>query len=246
MEAHVQLKGICKKFNHIVALDGATLEAYKGEVLAVVGDNGAGKTTLLKVLSGVIRPDAGEIVIGESSYSYFTTDEALKLGICTVYQDLALGNTMDVASNIFVGEELTRSGFLQKREMHKQSRKLLDRLEIAIPDTNEEARNLSGGQRQGIAVARLVHRGGNILIFDEPTAAMGVAESEHTLKLIKSLAEKGMVVILICHNMAQVFEIADRIAIMRHGRVIVEKPASELTMQRVVALLTSAEDGDSR
>ncbi len=244
METYVQLKGIYKKFNHIVALDGATLEARKGEVLAVVGDNGAGKTTLLKVLSGVIKPDAGEIVIGENSYSHFTADEALKLGICTVYQDLALGNTMDVASNIFVGDELTGHGFLQKKEMHRQSRKLLDRLEIAIPDTHEEVRNLSGGQRQGVAVARLVHRGGSILIFDEPTAAMGVSESEHTLKLIKSLAEKGMVVIIICHNMAQVFQIADRIAVMRHGKVIVEKPASEMTMKQVVELLTSAEGGD--
>lgn len=244
MEAYVQLKGINKRFNHVVALEDANLNAGKGEVLAIVGDNGAGKSTLIKILSGVLKPDGGEIIIGENRYDKLSVDEALKAGVCTVYQDLALGNTMDVAANIFLGEEITKRGLLNKKEMHRQSRELLDRLEIAIPDTHEEVRNLSGGQRQGVAVARLVHRGGNILIFDEPTAAMGVAESEHTLQLIKSLAEKGMVVIIICHNMAHVFKIADRIAVMRHGRVIVEKPAEELTMKQVVEMLTSADSED--
>lgn len=244
MESTVRLTNINKKFNHVIAIEDATLEAYRGEVLAIIGDNGAGKSTLIKILSGVLKPDSGEIRIGDKTYDKLTVDEALDAGVCTVYQDLALGNTMDVASNIFLGEEITRHGILQKKEMHSQSRELLDRLEIDIPNTREEVRYLSGGQRQGVAVARLVHRGGNILIFDEPTAAMGVTESEHTLQLIKSLAEKGMVVIIICHNMAHVFKIADRIAVMRHGKVIIETPADNLTMKQVVELLTSADGGD--
>ena len=239
--AYVELKDISKSFGHVMALDKASLRAYKGEVLAIVGDNGAGKSTLIKILSGVLQPDAGEIIIGDHSYKKLTVEESLDAGVCTVYQDLALGDTMDIAANIFVGREITKHGILQKKEMHKQSRELLDRLEINIPDTHASVKDLSGGQRQGVAVARLIHRGGNILIFDEPTAAMGVAESAHTLDLITSLSKKDMAVIVICHNMAHVFQIADRIAVMRHGSVIVEKPASEMSMRQVVEMLTSAD-----
>lgn len=244
MESTVRLANIKKKFNHVVALDDATLEAYRGEVLAIIGDNGAGKSTLIKILSGVLQPDSGEIRIGNRTFDKLTVEESREAGVSTVYQDLALGNTMNVAENIFVGDEIVEHGILRKKEMHMQARKLLDNLEINIQDTRVAVSNLSGGQRQGVAVARLVRSGGDILIFDEPTAAMGVAESEHTLQLIKSLAEKDMVVIIICHNMAHVFKIADRIAVMRHGRVIIETPAENLTMKQVVELLTSADGGD--
>ncbi|MBP3896962.1 MAG: sugar ABC transporter ATP-binding protein [Mogibacterium sp.] len=245
MESFVQLKNINKRFNHVIALENASVNANKGEVLAIIGDNGAGKSTLIKILSGVLQPDGGEIIIDGKSFDRLTVDEALKNGVCTVYQDLALGDTMDVAANFFIGREITKFGVLQKKEMHRQSRELLDRLEINIPDTRESVKDLSGGQRQGVAVARLIHRGGNILIFDEPTAAMGVAESERTLELIRGLADKGMVVIMISHNMAHVFRIADRVAVMRHGHVIVETETENLSIKQVVELLTSADAEDT-
>jgi len=245
MESFVQLKNINKRFNHVIALENASVCANKGEVLAIIGDNGAGKSTLIKILSGVMQPDGGEIIIDGKSFDRLTVDEALRNGVCTVYQDLALGDTMDVAANIFIGREITKFGVLQKKEMHRQSRELLDRLEINIPDTRESVKDLSGGQRQGVAVARLIHRGGNILIFDEPTAAMGVAESERTLELIRGLADKGMVVIMISHNMAHVFRIADRVAVMRHGHVIVETETENLSIKQVVELLTSADAEDT-
>ena len=245
MESFVQLKNINKRFNHVIAIENASVCANKGEVLAIIGDNGAGKSTLIKILSGVMQPDGGEIIIDGKSFDRLTVDEALRNGVCTVYQDLALGDTMDVAANIFIGREITKFGVLQKKEMHRQSRELLDRLEINIPDTRESVKDLSGGQRQGVAVARLIHRGGNILIFDEPTAAMGVAESERTLELIRGLADKGMVVIMISHNMAHVFRIADRVAVMRHGHVIVETETENLSIKQVVELLTSADAEDT-
>ena len=229
----------------MIAIENASVCANKGEVLAIIGDNGAGKSTLIKILSGVMQPDGGEIIIDGKSFDRLTVDEALRNGVCTVYQDLALGDTMDVAANIFIGREITKFGVLQKKEMHRQSRELLDRLEINIPDTRESVKDLSGGQRQGVAVARLIHRGGNILIFDEPTAAMGVAESERTLELIRGLADKGMVVIMISHNMAHVFRIADRVAVMRHGHVIVETETENLSIKQVVELLTSADAEDT-
>lgn len=240
MQSHIELRDITKSFNHVYALKGATLEAYKGEVLAIVGDNGAGKSTIIKILSGVLKPDSGSIRIGDQEYSSLTVEKAIGLGVSTVYQDLSLGNTMDVAANIFLGKEITRFGVLQRKEMHRRSRDLLRHLEIQIPDTEVKVGDLSGGQRQGVAVARLVNRGGHILIFDEPTAAMGIVETDNTLRLIKGLASKDMVVIIICHNLTQVFAIADRIAIMRHGSVLVEKKTDEFSMQEAVALLTSA------
>lgn len=241
MEGYIKLTDISKNFNHVKALDDATLEAYKGEVLAIVGDNGAGKSTLIKILSGVLKPDSGEMRIGEKKFDHLTVESALEEGISTVYQDLALGNTMDVTSNIFLGNELTKHGFLQRKEMQKKAEELLNHLGIDIPDTSAIVGNLSGGQRQGVAVARLVNHGGHILIFDEPTAAMGIVEANNTLSLIKGLASKDMTVIVICHNLMQVFQIADRIAVMRHGKVLVEKKAENSSMNEVVTLLTSAD-----
>ena len=238
---YVRLDNISKSFNHVKALVDASLSAYEGEVLAIIGDNGAGKSTLIKILSGVLKPDSGKIVVGEKTFDSLDVNKALEVGISTVYQDLSLGNSMDVASNIFLGHEITKCGFLDKKAMRAESERLLEELEIDIQDSRAIVGDLSGGQRQGVAVARLVHHGGHVLIFDEPTAAMGVVESEHTLNFIKSLAQKGMAVMLICHNLQQVFDTADRIAVMRHGRVISEDEKSNMTMKDVLALLTSAD-----
>lgn len=242
MESYVRLQHIYKSFNHIKALEDVSIQAYKGEVLAIVGDNGAGKSTLIKVLSGVLQPDSGQIQIGDKKYDGLSVKTASRAGVSTVYQDLALANTLDVTTNIFIGQEVIKRRLLQKKEMKRKAWQLLNSLDVDIPDTSEIVGNLSGGQRQSVAVARLINKGGEVLIFDEPTAAMGVVESSKTLKLIKNLAKRGMVVILICHNLAQVFQVADRIAVMRHGKVLVEKPIEQSSMHEVVSLLTSANE----
>ena len=216
------------------------MTAYEGEVLAIVGDNGAGKSTLIKIMSGVLSPDAGIIQISGERYKRLTPKLAGEIGVSTVYQDLALGNTMDVTANLFLGEEISEFGFLKKKEMNRQAEKLLIDLDINIPDVTVPVGNLSGGQRQGVAVARLVHRGGKLLIFDEPTAARGVNESNAVLSLIKRLANQGYAVIVISHNMPQVFHVSDRICVMRQGRVMKELKTVDTTMDEVVSLITGS------
>lgn len=241
-EPYLKAIELHKDFGHVQALRGVSVAAYEGEVLAIVGDNGAGKSTLIKILSGVLKPDQGKIVVGDKEYTGLTAREAIEAGMSTVYQDLALGNTMDVTSNLFLGNEHSRFGFLKKKEMKQKAEELLRNLDIRIPDVTVPVGNLSGGQRQGVAVARLVNRGGKVFIFDEPTAAMGLNETNAVLKLIRRLASDGYVVIVISHNMPQVFDISDRICIMRQGRVIGEMKTSETTMDEVVSMITGAKD----
>ena len=236
----LKVRNIQKQFGHVMALRGVTVQAYQGEVLAIVGDNGAGKSTLIKILSGVLEPDEGEIEIDGKAYRTLTPRKAIGAGVSTVYQDLALGNSMDVAANLFLGREVTRGGFLNKKKMIEEAEKLLESLEIQIPDVAVPVGNLSGGQRQGVAVARLVHNGGKLLIFDEPTAAMGLNESNAVLRLIRKLAADGYAVIIISHNLPQVFHISDRICVMRQGQVMKELLTKETTMDEVVSLITGA------
>ena len=234
----LKVRGIKKKFGHVEALRGIDINAYEGEILAIVGDNGAGKSTLIKILSGVLEPDEGEMEFGEKLYGALTPRKAISIGVSTVYQDLALGNTMDVTSNLFLGEEICNFGFLRKKKMDLEAEKLLKNLEIKIPDVRTLVGNLSGGQRQGVAVARLVHRGGKIFIFDEPTAAMGLNEANAVLKLIQRLASEKYVVIIISHNLPQVFQISDRICVMRQGSVMKQLQTKNTSMDEVVALIT--------
>ena len=236
----LKVRNIQKQFGHVKALRGVSVQAYQGEVLAIVGDNGAGKSTLIKILSGVLEPDEGEIEIAGKTYRTLTPRKAIDAGVSTVYQDLALGSSMDVAANLFRGREITRGGFLNKKKMIEEAEKLLESLEIQIPDVTVPVGNLSGGQRQGVAVARLVHNGGKLLIFDEPTAAMGLNESNAVLRLIRKLAADGYAVIIISHNLPQVFHISDRICVMRQGQVMKELLTKETTMDEVVSLITGA------
>ena len=240
----LETRELYKSFRHVEALRGVSIHAYRGEVLAIVGDNGAGKSTLIKNLSGVLNPDKGVIRINGKEYQKLTPKKAAEEGISTVYQDLALGNTMDVAANLFLGNEISKVGFLKKKQMRQEAEKLLKKLDIQIPDVSAPVGDLSGGQRQGVAVARLVYRGGKILIFDEPTAAMGLNESGAVLRLIRKLAEEGYVVILISHNMQHVFHISDRICVMRQGKVVKELKVPETSMDEVVSLITGSVLGE--
>ena len=217
-----------------------SISAYAGEVLAIVGDNGAGKSTLIKILSGALSPDSGTIEIDGEVYNKLNPKLAGDIGISTVYQDLALGDTMDVTSNLFLGQEFSTCGFLKKKKMQAKAEELLQELKIDISDVTLPVGNLSGGQRHGVAVARLIYKGGKLLIFDEPTAAMGLNESNAVLKLIEWLRAQGFAVIIISHNMAQVFQISDRICVMRQGKVMSVLKTKDTTMDEVVGLITGS------
>lgn len=236
------MEHIRKSFGGIVALEDVSVSVSPGEVLALVGDNGAGKSTLIKILSGVLAPDGGIIRLDGREYSKFDTRQAIKLGISTVYQDLALGDTMNVAENLFLGDELTRYGLLCKRRMNREARKILEQFQVNISDERTPVGNLSGGQRQGIAVARLVRQGGRVFVFDEPTAAMGYNEANAVLKLIRHLADQGYAVIMISHNFMQVLDFSDRVCVMRHGRVVAEFETQSTSLAEIAQVLSGPVD----
>lgn len=215
------LDNISKSFGKVKALKDVSVEIKKNKITALVGDNGSGKSTLIKILSGTLRPDYGSIHIGDKSYKYMTPKISYSEGISTVYQDLSLDNYRDIPENIFLGQELTKFGFiLDYKKMGNQTQLLLEDLGINIPYLKTPVGYLSGGQRQSVAIARAILQGENLIIFDEPTAAMGIRESKATNKLIKSLPGKGYTVLVISHDMHQVFDIADEIYIMRNGEII--------------------------
>jgi fructose transport system ATP-binding protein len=243
----LQARGLVKRFGHVTALSGTDFELYPGEVLAVIGDNGAGKSTLIKVLSGALQPDEGEIRLDGEPVHFRSPLDARHAGIETVYQDLAVAPALDIAANLFLGREQRRRGapgrvlrMLDKRAMRKEAVKQLAELKIGIPSVRAAVENLSGGQRQGVAVARAAAWGRRVVIMDEPTAALGVKETGQVLDLIKRVRERGLPVILISHDMPHVFELADRIHIMRLGkRAAVVTPQSH-SMPEAVAIMTGA------
>jgi ABC-type sugar transport system ATPase subunit len=236
----LKINNIKKSFGHVEALKGVSLEAYAGHVLAIVGDNGAGKSTLIKALSGVLTPDDGEIIIDGNCYKKLTPKIALENGISTVFQDLSLVNPQDIVENIFLGNEYRKFGFLNKKKMRRETVELLTDLGIQIPGYDVLVKDLSGGQRQSIAVARAVHQGGKLLIFDEPTAAMGLKETAAVEELIKKLAQSGLAIIIISHNIPQVFKLSDRICVMRHGSVVDVVQTSSVTTEDIVSMITGA------
>jgi fructose transport system ATP-binding protein len=243
----IECRGLVKHYGHVVALDGADLDLYPGEILAVIGDNGAGKSTLIKVIAGAIRPDAGEVLIDGEPVHFHSPIDARDAGIETVYQDLALAPALDIASNIYLGREQRRPGvrgrifrMLDKRAMQRDARAHLADLKIGIQSIAQAVETLSGGQRQGVAVIRAARWARRVVIMDEPTAALGVKESREVLELIRSVRDRGLPVILISHNMPHVFELADRIHIQRLGkRVAVVTPQTH-TMSEAVAIMTGA------
>jgi fructose transport system ATP-binding protein len=236
-----------KHYGHVVALNGADFELYPGEITAIIGDNGAGKSTLIKALSGAIQPDEGEILLDGEHVRFRSPLDARRVGIETVYQDLAVAASLDIAENIFLGRELRRGGAaghvlraLDKRTMRREASRHFSELRIGIPSIGQAVENLSGGQRQGVAVARASAWGRRLVIMDEPTAALGVKETRQVLDLILRVRERGLPVILISHDMPHVFELADRIQIMRLGqRVAVVTPQTH-SMPEAVAIMTGA------
>jgi ABC-type sugar transport system ATPase subunit len=242
----LEARQIQKSFGHVVALRDAGFGLRDGEVHAIVGDNGAGKSTLIKIIAGVLAPDAGEILLEGRPVELSGPRDARALGIETVYQDLALAEHLDAAANLFLGREqlqpapLSWLGFLDKRAMRRRTHEELNRLKIRIPSVSQRVLALSGGQRQAIAVARAVAWGTRIVIMDEPTAALGVRESGMVLELIGGLRDHGVAVIMISHNLPEVFAVADRITVMRLGRTITTLTKEATSLEAIVSMMTGA------
>jgi fructose transport system ATP-binding protein len=254
-EPVLQARGLVKRYGRVTAIDGADFDLYAGEVLAVVGDNGAGKSSLIKALSGAVIPEAGTVLLDGQEVRFHSPLEARQAGIETVHQTLALAPAMDIAANLFLGRELRRSGplgsmfrMLDRNAMRKQAQTQLDALGIAtVQNIGQIVETLSGGQRQAVAVARAAMFGSRMVIMDEPTAALGVKESGLVLDLIRRIRDHGLPVVLISHNMPQVFELADRIHVHRLGRRVAVVRPDDSSMSQVVSLMTGAlqigEDG---
>jgi fructose transport system ATP-binding protein len=250
MEPILQAKNVSKRYGKVVALDNANLELYGDEVLGVIGDNGAGKSTLIKALCGAVQPDSGEIYLDGKLVTFSSPIEARKTGIETVYQNLALSPALTIADNMFLGREIHKKGIMGKffrvldqSGMQELARKKLSELGLlTIQNINQQVETLSGGQRQGVAVARATAFGTKVIIMDEPTAALGVKESRRVLELINEVKSRGIPIILISHNMPHVFEVADRVHIHRLGkRLCVVKP-KDYSMLDAVALMTGAKE----
>lgn len=242
----LRMAGIGKSFGAVRALHQVDFEVYAGEVVGLVGDNGAGKSTLVKTISGVITADEGQIFVDEEPVTISSPQMASHLGIETVYQDLALCDNLDVVANLFLGHELrTRLGFMDETRMEVQSLAVLQTLNVRLPSTRAPVSALSGGQRQSIAVAKTILRQAKVVLLDEPTAALGVAQTHQVLQLIKRLREQNIGVVVISHNMADVFEVADRIIVMRLGQRVATFGTEDTNSNQVISAITGAEFGDS-
>jgi D-xylose transport system ATP-binding protein len=234
----IEMKDVSKHFGGIQALREVSIDLYEGEILGIVGHNGAGKSTLIKILSGAYTTDTGKIYFREQEVKIRTPRDSKALGIETIYQHLALADNLNVAANVFLGREITnRAGILDDRAMEKEAHQMLDRLKLKINSLKDKVRNLSGGQRQCIAISRAVYFNAKILIMDEPTAALGVQETEKVHDLMKQLKKEGIAIILISHDLHDVFSLSDRIAVMKNGVLVGVKKTSELTKDEVLSMI---------
>lgn len=243
----MQAQGLVKRYGQVTALDGVDFELRAGEILAVIGDNGAGKSSLIKALSGATIPDEGQILLDGRTVHFKSPIDARRLGIETVYQDLAVAPAMTIAENLFLGRELRREGLwgsvfrrLDKKKMLQISIERMNDLKVGIRSMNQAVETLSGGQRQCVAVARAAAFAEHVVILDEPTAALGVKEGNMVLELIRRVRDRGLAVILISHNMPHVFEIADRIHVARLGRRAAVLNPKKISMSDTVAVMTGA------
>lgn len=244
----VSLVGIRKTFGGVVALDDVSLEVGAGEVVALVGDNGAGKSTLVKVIAGVHQPDAGTVLVDDEPCSFSTARDSRAKGIEVVYQDLALAEHQEVYMNMFLGREISRTPLklLDKRKMKRRTEEILDELDVHIPYSSAIVRNLSGGQRQGVAIGRAVHWAERLVLMDEPTAALGVQETSRVEDTIKKMRTRGLAVLLVSHNLEQVFRLADRIYVLRRGRMVGDREVAATTGDEIVSMITGLSAGSGR
>jgi fructose transport system ATP-binding protein len=250
MEPLLKGRGLVKRYGKVTALDHCDFDLYPGEILAVIGDNGAGKSTLIKAISGAVQVDEGEISLEGKPLHFTSPLQAREAGIETVYQNLALSPALSIADNMFLGREILKPGImgsvfrkLDRAEMERRAREKLTELGLmTIQNIGQAVETLSGGQRQGVAVARAAAFGSKVVIMDEPTAALGVKESRRVLELILDVKSRGLPIVLISHNMPHVFEVADRIHIHRLGKRLCVINPKDYTMSDAVALMTGAKD----
>lgn len=250
-QAALRVDELSKAFGPVRALDGVSLALHDGEVLGLLGDNGAGKSTLVKCISGLYQPDAGSILIDGAPVRLSTPDVARSHGIETVHQGLALVETLDVTANLFLNRELVHGpgrlwqlGWLRKRAMERDAQAILDQLQIRIDSVRMPVAQLSGGQRQAIAVGRAIGWGRHVVVLDEPTAALGVEQASHVNRLIGQLSDRGIAVLLISHNMQQVVDTCDRAVVLLHGRKVGDVAIADISARDLVDLITGASTQD--
>lgn len=243
----LELRSISKAFGAVRALTNVSLSLNRGEILGLLGDNGAGKTTLVRCISGSLLPDSGELLVDGAPVQIASPHVARSLGIETVYQDLALVAGMHVAENLFLNREVVsrwplvgQLGWLNKRRMYAQAKEILEQLRIRVPSVTQPIESLSGGQRQAVAVGRAVAWGRHIVLLDEPAAALGVEQSRLVLDLVRTLAERGVAVLLISHNMQHIVETCHRAVVLRHGSKVGDVQVADVTARDLVDLITGA------
>ena len=241
MQPLLTMRNVSKAFGHVQALIDVDLDINPGQVMGLLGDNGAGKSTLIKILSGVYYADEGEFTRDGDPADISTPTDAQDLGIATVYQDLALVETRPVAHNIYLGREPRRWGFiLNRRKMESDAEALLERLNIKLPSVKVGVDILSGGQRQAVAISRAVAQGGDILLLDEPTASLGVEQTAQVHQMVGEMRSEGRSVVLITHDLSDVLDVADRIVVLRQGRLWADAPAAAISQDHVIGWITGA------
>jgi len=250
-EAILRASGISKFFGGLTAVNQVDFEVYPGEVVALLGDNGAGKSTLIKCISGVYRPEQGKVIFNEVDITGHAPADIRNRGIETIYQDLALAENLDVGANVFLGKERTRRllGLIPVTDdshMRREAAQVLQQLDIEIPSLKQRLLNLSGGQRQAVAIARAMYWQARLLIMDEPTAALAVPEQRKVLALIRSLRQQDIPVILISHTLADVMAVADRLVVMRRGRAVANLPRADATEELIVRHIVGTADNSRR
>lgn len=244
----LELRGVSKAFGPVRAVKQVSWQVFPGEIAALVGDNGAGKSTLIKLIAGALLMDEGQMLVRGQPVRMSEPMDGFRHGIAAVYQDLALVENRNVAMNMFLGNELVHGPFnilLDHRRMLSEAQRVLDEVHSRIPNVREVVRKLSGGQRQAVAVGRALLRGGEIIIMDEPTAALGVEQTSEVLQLIQALAKRGKTVILISHNLQQVFEIADQVTVMFHGEMVGTRRTAETTREEIVSMIVGFKTDDA-
>jgi ABC-type sugar transport system ATPase subunit len=241
----LELRQVSKGFGHVQALDHVDFRLGAHEVVALVGDNGAGKSTLIKVLSGVYQPNSGDVYVGGERVNFKTPADAVAHGISTVYQDLSLIDGRSVAANLFLGREFVKGPFVDTKRIVREAKKVIRELKADIPSVNVPVVMLSGGQRQAVAIGRAVAQGGRVIVMDEPTASLGVAETRRVLDLVAELKSQGKSVLIISHNLQHVWDVADRVVVLHRGRVVGDSQRHETSIEQMVKRILFGSLGDS-